>query len=46
MKFIEAKTRKEAIRKYNGEFAVAKKVDGGWLFFADQSEYEIWENQK
>ena len=45
-KFIEANTRKEAIKKFDGEFEVAKKVCGGWMFFQTVSDYETWKNQK
>lgn len=46
MKFIEAKTRKEAIKAYGNGFAVCKKVCGGWMFFDTVGEYNTWKKQK
>jgi hypothetical protein len=45
-KFIEAKTRKEAIAKYGKSFEIARKVCGGWMFFDTITDYQIWKNQK
>jgi len=45
-KFIEAKTRKEAVEKIGKSFDTAKKVNGGWIFFDTVTDYEIWRNQK
>jgi DNA-dependent RNA polymerase auxiliary subunit epsilon len=49
MKFIEAKDRRE-LRKYldanNYEFWHIKKVDGGYMCFDNNAEYETWKNQR
>lgn len=45
-KFIAAETRKQAIKEFDGSFAVAKKVCGGWMFFETVTDYQTWKNQK
>ena len=46
MLFIEVKDRKELRKKINeSEFAVIKKVEGGYMCFEFVTDYEIWKNQ-
>jgi hypothetical protein len=45
-KFVEAKTRKEAIKNFTGSWTVCKKVRGGWMFFETWTDYEVWKGQK
>lgn len=47
MLFVEAKNRKELRKQINEtEYAVIKKVEGGYMCFEYASEYETWKNQK
>jgi len=45
-KFVESKTRAEAIERMGRDWAKIVKVEGGYYFFDTLSEYEIWKNQK
>lgn len=45
--FIEAKDRKELVRKINiNIYPIIKKVTGGYMCFDQIAEYDTWKNQK
>lgn len=45
-KFIESKTRAEAIERMGGDWAKIVKVSGGYMFFDTITDYNTWRNQK
>jgi hypothetical protein len=45
-KFIESKTRAEAIERMDRDWAKIVKVCGGYMFFDTLADYNTWRGQK